>query len=149
MKFTEIQSLKIIKRTRQNKLLKEPTANCTSSVSLGNFLIDEIGNNAQESLVLVAFNAKMHIVAYGEVYRGGVTEAHVEPADIFKRLLLSNATNFILAHNHPGGSLNMSEADVAFKDRMKAASEIMKLKFLDFMVVNDSQYHSARETKEF
>ena len=65
---------------------------------------------------------------------------------MFARALLNNAAAVILAHNHPGGSLEPSPHDLAVTDQLKKAGDILDIRLLDHIIVGGL---NADETYSF
>lgn len=118
-----------------------------SSKDLGRWLAKKIGSDSQENFVLIGINNRMQINVVSTVFVGGVTSTNIQIAPIFQRLLLSNCTRFIIAHNHPGGSIEPSKADAGTTKRIKQAGEIMGINLLDHIIVNDRDYFSFAENE--
>ena len=116
-----------------------------SSRDLGRWIVKKIGSDSQENFLLIGLNTRMQINVISTVFIGGITSANVQIAPIFQRLLLSNCTRFIIAHNHPGGSTEPSKADAGTTKRIKQAGEIMGINLLDHIIVNDRNYLSFAE----
>ena len=55
------------------------------------------------------------------MFRGTVDSASVHPREVVKRALALNAVAVILAHNHPSGVSEPSEADRQLTQRLKTA----------------------------
>jgi DNA repair protein RadC len=66
----------------------------------------------------------------------------VDPKAIFQAALLANASNVILAHNHPSGTLTPSEADERITKKLKAAGELLEIHVLDHLIIGDDQFFS-------
>ena len=79
------------------------------------------------------------------VHIGSVTQSIVHVREIMKPLILSNADTFFIGHNHPSGYLEPSENDVLFTKRLKEAGELIGIKLVDHLIVNDREYYSLKE----
>lgn len=116
-----------------------------SSQDLGNIISEKIGSDTQENFVLIGLNTKLQVNMLSIVFVGGVNSVHVEMPAIFQRLLMSNSSQFIIAHNHPSGNLTPSEGDIHLTRRIKRAGNLMGIKLLDHIIVNDETYTSFAE----
>ena len=61
---------------------------------------------------------------------------------IFVAALLSHASAIILSHNHPGGSLRLSEQDIRLTTQLKEAGRILNIEVLDHLIVSSEGYFS-------
>jgi DNA repair protein RadC len=71
--------------------------------------------------------------------------ASVYPREVVRRALVHNAAAVILAHNHPSGVAEPSQADQRITQRLMAALDLIDVRVLDHMVVGDSEVVSFAE----
>ena len=116
-----------------------------SSVRAGEFLVRYIGSSDRENFVVIALSGQNQINCIQTISVGTVSETIVHPREVFKIALLSNASNIIIAHNHPAASLTPSKADIDTTKRIQQAGEIIGIKVLDHIIVNDTKYISFVE----
>ena len=69
----------------------------------------------------------------------------MEPREVFKSSILSNAASIILLHNHPSGELQPSEGDVEVTKRIGAAGKMLGIPLLDHIILGQGEYMSLRE----
>ena len=76
------------------------------------------------------------------------TSRNVKTAEvrIIREAVLCNATIIAVCHNHPSGSIMPSRADDALTQQIKRACEVMRLHFMDHVIITDGQYFSYHET---
>ncbi|MGZ7862341.1 JAB domain-containing protein [Ligilactobacillus salivarius] len=144
MKLGAVEEIKeIVKLKQEVKTWKR--MQIYSSQDLGNIISEKIGSDTQENFVLIGLNTKLQVNMLSIVFVGGVNSVHVEMPAIFQRLLMSNSSQFIIAHNHPSGNLTPSEGDIHLTRRIKRAGNLMGIKLLDHIIVNDETYTSFAE----
>lgn len=95
-----------------------------------------------EEFILICLNQSNKVVGFYKISNGGMTGTVVDSRMIFTTALNCLATNIIIAHNHPSGNLNPSEADKAITKKIKAVGELMDIKLLDHLIVTDENYFS-------
>ena len=80
---------------------------------------------------------------------GALNQAVVNPRELFKASILSNAAYILLMHNHPSGTLKPSEADTRMTDRILKVSELLGIPLMDHIIVggDNSEFFSFREKK--
>ncbi|MFF1876804.1 RadC family protein [Leifsonia sp. NPDC058230] len=66
---------------------------------------------------------------------GGVDQVNVEPAEVLQAVLARGGRSFAVAHNHPGGTLDASVADVATTRRLDQAAATIGVRFLGHLLV--------------
>ena len=78
---------------------------------------------------------------------GAINQAIVEPREIFKSAILSNAAAMIMVHNHPSGNLEPSKEDTMITDRILTLSAYMGIPLKDHVIVggDNSSYFSFKE----
>lgn len=78
---------------------------------------------------------------------GTLNASLVEPRELFKSSILSNASSLVLLHNHPSSDLLPSESDLHLTARLKMAGEIIGIDVLDHIIVggDNSKYFSFAE----
>ena len=84
------------------------------------------------------------IIKISTIGTGIEEQCSVFPRDIARKALRLHATGFLMAHNHPTGSINPSEADRAITRTVKAALDTLDIRFLDHIIIGDG-YYSFRE----
>lgn len=85
------------------------------------------------------------VLAFEELFRGTVDGANVHPREVVKRALAHNAAALILAHNHPSGIAEPSQADQLITRRLKDALGLLDIRVLDHLVVGDTHCASFAE----
>lgn len=105
----------------------------------------QLQNEPEEVMICLTFTPKLNLIGYHEIARGGVDQCLVEPANIFKRVLLDNSTKFILAHNHPSGDNTPSKCDIAFTKKMLLACDIMGVRMIDHIIIADNSISILQE----
>jgi len=96
----------------------------------------------EESWALL-LNSNACIIRCVHLSSGGITETSVDVRILLKEALLSNATCFILVHNHPSGSLRPSNADKDLTNHVSKAGRTVNIRMLDHVIVTDSSDSTA------
>lgn len=110
------------------------------------FCKDQLGLTmaAEEFVYCFALDRRQRLMGLFEVSHGTVDSSFVSPREIFQKLLLMNATAFVMVHNHPSGDVSESEDDIYATNRIKSASDIMGISLLDHIIIGDA-YNSLKE----
>ncbi len=85
------------------------------------------------------------VLAYEELFRGSIDGASVHPREVVRRALQHNAAALILAHNHPSGVAEPSQADEQITRRLREALGLIDVRVLDHVVVGDGACVSFAE----
>jgi len=103
----------------------------------------DLSNQVQEFVCLLALDGGRKVSGAFEVTRGTLTSSLVHPREIFQRAILSGAASIIIAHNHPSGTLMISEQDRMVTKRNKEAGEIIGISLDDHIICGDGSFVSA------
>jgi len=85
------------------------------------------------------------VIAWEGLFTGTIDGASVYPREVVRRALARNAAALILAHNHPSGVAEPSQADVALTRRLREALALIDVRVLDHFVVGDGEAASLCE----
>jgi DNA repair protein RadC len=89
----------------------------------------------QEVLRVVLLDTKQRLISMVDVTKGTVNECMAHPREIFFPVISASAHSFILAHNHPSGDADPSEADLRLTRRISEASRILQIQLLDHVII--------------
>jgi DNA repair protein RadC len=104
-----------------------------------------MADDNEEVFSVLFLDSKHRILAYERLFSGTVDSASVYPRVVVKRSLKWNAAALILAHNHPSGSVEPSEADKVITRRLKDAMSLIDVRVLDHIVVGFEGWCSMAE----
>ncbi len=79
------------------------------------------------------------VLRFDELFRGTIDGTSVYPREVVKEALAVNAAAVILAHNHPSGVAEPSQADERITRRLKSALELVDIRLLDHLIIGDGQ----------
>jgi DNA repair protein RadC len=102
----------------------------------------------REHFLVVALDAKHAVIGITTVSIGSVTMSIVHPREVFKPVILMNASVVILAHNHPSGDPSPSQEDRALTRRLKDGGELLGITVLDHLVLGEERYYSFADHQE-
>jgi DNA repair protein RadC len=102
----------------------------------------------REHFMVVGLDAKHAVIGINTVSIGSVTMSIVHPREVFKPLVLMNASAVILAHNHPTGDVTPSQEDRALTRRLKDGGDLLGITVLDHVVLGEGRYHSFADHQD-
>lgn len=114
----------------------------TSSKVMYQEMYPIIGKLAHEEFWVVYLNNANKIIFKAQLSKGGITGTIVDVRLVFKIALEQNAVAIVLAHNHPSGKLQASEADIQVTKRIKNAGLQLDISVLDHIIVTEHSYFS-------
>lgn len=96
-----------------------------------------------EEFYVVFLSQSHRVLGVEPISKGGMTATVVDPRVIFRKALEMNGTaRLILAHNHPSGNLQPSEADKQLTQRILESGRLLEIKLLDHLIVAENRYYS-------
>lgn len=98
-----------------------------------------------EEFWLLLMNQNHRLIKEMCISHGGITEVSVDVRIIMREAVLANATIIAVCHNHPSGNLAPSTHDDAITTTIKRACDVMRIRFLDHVIVVDGNYYSYHE----
>jgi DNA repair protein RadC len=98
-----------------------------------------------EEFWVLLLNQHYRLIKEVRISHGGITETAVDIRIIIREAVLANATILAVCHNHPSGNLKPSTYDDQLTQTIKRACDIMRIHFLDHIIVTDGQYYSYHE----
>ncbi len=125
--------LELARRSLHEKL-KENAA-LTSPGAVRDYLRLVLGSLGREVFVCMWLDAQHRVIRTDEVFRGTLTQTSVYPREVVKAALAANAAAVILAHNHPSGVAQPSQADELLTRSLKEALALVDVKVLDHFIV--------------
>ena len=98
-----------------------------------------------EEFWLLLMNQNFRLIREQKIAHGGISEVAVDIRLLIKEALLCNATILAVCHNHPSGSLRPSQADNDLTQSIRRACDVMRIKFMDHVIITDGAYYSYHE----
>jgi DNA repair protein RadC len=101
------------------------------------FLMARLRDLPHELFCCIYLDNRHRIIGFEELFRGTIDGTSVYPREVVKQALAVNAAAVILAHNHPSGVAEPSQADERITRRLKSALELVDIRLLDHLVIGD------------
>jgi len=99
------------------------------------YLRSRIGAHPYEVFACLFLDQRHRVIAFEELFRGSIDGASVHPREVVRRCLAHNAAAVILAHNHPSGVAEPSQADRDITAELKRALALIDVRVLDHFIV--------------
>ena len=105
-------------------------------------LTAELRSEPGEVFLVVFLDNKNRVLATEKMFHGTVDSAAVYPREVVRRALEHNAANIIIAHNHPSGIAEPSQADRDLTDNLRRSLKLIDVRIIDHLVIGDGQWTS-------
>lgn len=125
--------------------LREPGAAFTSSSSVRDWLRLQLATLDREAFTVLWLDNQHRLIAHDTLFLGMINTITVHPREVVKSGLKNNAAAAVLAHNHPSGEAEPSQADRLITERLKQALDLVDIRLLDHLVVGGMDIVSFAE----
>lgn len=143
-KFAQLQAvLEMGQRYLREQLHRSDAL--TNPQQTRDYLRTRLAGYPYEVFACLFLDNRHRVIEYEELFRGTIDGASVHPREVVRRSLSHNAAALILAHNHPSGIAEPSQADRAITRRLKAALELVDIRLLDHIVIGSGEFSSLAE----
>jgi len=133
----------LARRYMNGKWGERPVLN--SSFKAGEYAMTLFAGRIYEAFFAICLDSQNKVNHAALVHEGTINEAPVYPRLIVETALRHKASSVILAHNHPGGSLKPSVADIEVTKKIYAALKSISINVVDHIIVAGQNYISFAE----
>lgn len=116
-----------------------------SAIAVYNYMLPRMQDLDVEEAWVLLLNQNFKLIKAEQLSHGGITETAVDVRLIMKKALLNNATIIALCHNHPSNNPTPSKQDDQLTCNVKKACEVMRIFFMDHIIVTDGHYYSYHD----
>jgi DNA repair protein RadC len=143
-KYAQLQAvLEMSRRALQEELQRGDVLSSPRVVR--DYLKLLLAGRGQEVFMVLFLDTQHRVIAFEELFHGTLSQTSVYPREVVKRALAHNAAAVILAHNHPSGVTEPSQADQLLTSALKQALALVDVTVLDHFVVAAGQTLSFAE----
>jgi DNA repair protein RadC len=142
--YAQLQAaLEIARRHYQQQLEAAPCL--TSPRATRDFLVARLRDRPYEVFCCLYLDNRHRLTGFDELFRGTIDGASVHPREVVREALGHRAAAVILAHNHPSGVAEPSQADELITHRLRDALALVDIRLLDHLIVGDGACTSLAE----
>jgi DNA repair protein RadC len=143
-KYAQLQAVMELARRAIGESMQAGEA-MSSPELVKRYLRIRLGGQRHESFVVLFVDVKNRLILDKELFRGTLTQTSVYPREVLREAMACNAASVILAHNHPSGLPEPSDADLALTRTLTQALALVDIRVLDHLVVAGPLVHSFAE----
>jgi DNA repair protein RadC len=143
-KYAQLQAVLEMGRRHLSASMKSGDL-LTSPDLVRQYLSAQLRHQPREVFAVLFLDNQNRLIIYEELFFGTIDGASVYPREVVRRALMHNAAAVILAHNHPSGVAEPSQADERITRRLISALELIDVRVLDHMIVGDAEVISFAE----
>ena len=141
--ITLLTAFEIGRRIRSEKVELKP--HIQNSLDVVNLMQAKIAYLNHEEFWVIYLNNANTILKTVQISKGGITSTEVDTRIVMQEAVILKATQIILCHNHPSGSVKPSKADIALTEKINKISRIMDIILVDHIIIHRENYYSFAE----
>ena len=111
-------------------------------------LVSHLADRKQEHFICISLNGAHEVIASRVITIGLVNATQVHPREVFCDPICDRASAVIVAHNHPSGQLEPSNADRLVTKNLKEAGELLGIRLLDHVIFSSAGFYSFADKAE-
>lgn len=131
--------------TLLERQLREPGASFTSSHAVRDWLRLQLASLEREEFTALFLDNQHRLIAHETLFTGTINHTQVHPREVVKAGLKHNCAAVIVAHSHPSGVAEPSNADRQVTTRIQQALGLVDIRLLDHLVVGGMEIVSFAE----
>jgi DNA repair protein RadC len=143
-KYVQLQAIFEMSRRALKESMQGQDA-LSSPQHVRDFLRLKLASLPYEMFMVLFLDAQNKLISADELFRGSLTQTSVYPREVVKHALQHNAASVILAHNHPSGLAQQSQADELITQQLKQALALIDVRVLDHFIVAGNATFSFAE----
>jgi len=137
-RYANLQAaLELSRRHQLESLQRGP--GLTDPAEAGEFLSACLRDLGHELFACLFLDNRHRVIRFEPLFRGTIDGASVHPREVLRQALACNAAAVILAHNHPSGIAEPSDADCRITRRLADALSLVDIRVLDHLIIGDGQ----------
>lgn len=143
-KYTQLKA--VVELSHRYLKVKMTNENSLSSPSLTHhYLASRLANKDREIFMVIFLDNQNHVITSEEMFIGTYNCVEVHPREVARRALQYNAASLILAHNHPSGMAEPSQADRNLTQKIEQVCQLIDVRIIDHIVIGKGEYVSFAE----
>ena len=116
-----------------------------SSLAIYNYMLPQLADLKVEQAHAIFMNQNFRLIKSVKLSQGGITETSVDIRILMREAVMSGATIMAFVHNHPSGNTQPSKADDVLTQQTAKACQIMRIFFMDHVIVADGSFYSYHD----
>lgn len=135
-----------LKKIQTNFVKQKITSSKQSYDFIKQFYSDDL--EIFESVFILMLNRANETIGYSKISQGGICGTIIDVKILAKYVIDSLASSVILAHNHPSGNLQPSNADINITNKVKDILKLLDSNLLDHIILTKESYYSFQDEQK-
>ena len=150
VKALQLQAcLEIARRVSNEDEQQEMSRNASKAVALpedvAKLIKPKIRDFNKEHFFVVSFDNRNRVLGIDHIATGTINSNLVHPRETFEVAIRRHATHIAVAHNHPSGEPQPSDAGFVVTQSLSKAGKLMGIQLLDHIILSKTQLYSFKE----
>lgn len=111
--------------------------------------MEDIRSSKKEHFVVFYLDSRSQEIKREIISVGTLNSSLVHPREVFEPAIKYSTAKIIISHNHPSGTVEPSNEDMAISKRLVAAGKIMDIEIIDHVIVSKNEYKSMKDLDLF
>jgi DNA repair protein RadC len=137
-RYASLQAALELARRHYGHAIRSTSA-VAATADMRKFVLAQLRDKPYEVFCCLHLDVHHRMIAFQELFRGTTDGASVYPKEVVREVIAHNAHAVILAHNHPSGAPEPSQADKAVTRRLIDALRLIEVRVLDHLVVGETR----------
>ncbi|WP_392566428.1 DNA repair protein RadC [Utexia brackfieldae] len=144
VKYCQLQAIvELTQRYLKEKVTQENILASPSQTR--HYLATRLAHKEREIFLVLFLDNQNQVISVDEMFVGTYNCVEVHPREIVRQALKYNAAALILAHNHPSGIAEPSEADKQITQYIEQVCDLVDIRIVDHIVIGKGEYVSFAE----
>lgn len=135
-----------VKLSYSHRIPAKNRVKITCSKDIYNMLVSRWENiDYIENFYAILMNRGNQVLGLHHISQGGISGTVIDVRLILQGAILAVSSSIILAHNHPSGTMEFSDADMKITRKIKNACQLLDISVLDHIVISSNSYLSMAD----
>ncbi len=143
----KVKALREIILTYNSSKETDTASKITDSLTAARLMYHKMKALSHEEMHIVFVNGNSRVINTEMLFKGCIDSVIINIRDIISKCLCSGARGFFLYHNHPSGNPSPSIQDISITKKLKTASELMGINFIDHIIISRNCYYSFTDER--
>lgn len=157
--YEELIQIKGIKKAKATKIIasielakrifqyKKEDIKLDNPLDIYDLVSYDIAYKKQEEFIVLFLNKGLKLISKKLLAIGSDNLISIDIKQILRLAIKLGASNLVLVHNHPSGSLIPSDSDIKTTNKIVKLANIMELTIIDHLIISSDGYYSFLENK--
>lgn len=144
-KYAQLMAVKELGRRYLAQHLTQQKIELSNSKALLDFLTFELLGEQQEVFAVLCLDAHLRKISFKKLFYGSINSCEISINQLLRHSLNQQASSLVIAHNHPLGKAQPSNADITLTQRIATACQLLEIRLIDHCIISAEGTYSFAE----